>query len=78
MSLLGPVDWLRSDNSDGGFGSVSSRSSSFMSALTKIAELEVLFLSPDLVILFANEAAARSTGISAIDLIGRGIEHSLM
>jgi len=74
MSLLGPVDWLRSDNSDGGFGSVSSRSSSFMSALTKIAELEVFFLSPDFVILFANEAAARSTGVSATDLIGRKID----
>jgi len=44
-----------------------------MSALTTIAELEVFFLSPDFVILFANEAAAEAVGVAATDLIGRAI-----
>ena len=33
-----------------------------MSALARIAELEIFFLSPDFVILFANEAAAEAVG----------------
>ena len=74
MSLLGPMDWLRSDNSDGRFDSVSSRSNSLMSTLAGMTELEVFFLSPDFVILFANEAAAEAVGVSATDLIGRGID----
>jgi len=45
-----------------------------MSALTRIAELEMFFLSPGFVILFANEAAAEAAGASVTDLIGRNID----
>jgi len=39
-----------------------------------MTELEVFFLSPDFVILFANEAAAQAAGVSTTDLIGRRID----
>ncbi len=77
MSVLGPVDWLRSGNPDSRLDSVASTSGSLMSTLAKMAELEVFFLSPDCVILMANNAAAKAAGLLVSDLIGRRIDEVL-
>ena len=71
------MDWLRSGNPDSRLDSVASTSGSLMSTLAKMAELEVFFLSPDCVILMANNAAAKAAGLLVSDLIGRRIDEVL-
>ncbi|HON41564.1 MAG TPA: ATP-binding protein [Bacillota bacterium] len=74
MSVWGPVDGSCSGNSAACSDSLTSGTSSFISTLAGMTELEVFFLSPDFVILFANDAAAKAAGVSPIDLIGHRID----
>ena len=74
MSVWGPVDCFCSDNSANRFECFTRGTGSLISALANMTELEVFLLSPDFLILFANDAAALAAGVSASDLIGHRID----
>lgn len=74
MSVLGPVDCSCSGDPAGRVDCLTRGTGIFMSTLANITELEVFFLSPDFIVLFANDAAAKAAGASATDLIGRRID----
>jgi len=77
MQVLSPADRLYSGNSASRSDSLPRETGSFMSALANMTEAEVFFLSPDFVILLANDAAATALGVSRSHLIGHRIDEVL-
>ena len=77
MQVLSPADRLYSGNSANRSDSLPRETGNCMSALANMTEVEVFFLSPDFVILLANDAAATAVGVSRSHLIGHRIDEVL-